>query len=275
MWSGGSGVRDAVSSRLGQVTWGLAAALAALFFVFEVGMDTFLEGLGKFFALWLLLLAVFLIFVYLINRTRGAGADERRVAAIGEPGIAHFLFHDTRAAPLWLVARFYLGFAWLHGGWEKLFGKSSWLDSSTSIRTYWERAAAVPKQGRPPITYGWWREFIQFMLDNHWDTWFAPLIAGGELLVGIGLIVGVLTGWAAFFGMLMNMSFMLSGSASTNPVLFSISILIILAWRVAGFLGGDRYVLPFLGVPGLGRPASKSFGGAVQPDPEPAGSGAD
>jgi hypothetical protein len=53
-------------------------------------------------------------------------------------------------------------------------------------------------------------------------------------------------------------------------VLFSFSILLILAWRVAGFLGGDRYVLPFLGVPGLGWLASKSFGGPVQHEPQPA-----
>ena len=87
------------------------------------------------------------------------------------------------------------------------------------------------------------------MLDNEWYTWFAKVIAVGEVLVGIGLIVGALTGIAAFFGALMNMSFMLAGSASTNPVLFTLSVLIILAWRVAGLIGLDRWLLPALGAP--------------------------
>ncbi len=56
-------------------------------------------------------------------------------------------------------------------------------------------------------------------------------------------------GIAAFFGALMNMSFMLAGSASTNPVLFSLSIAMILAWRVVGLLGLDRFLLPMVGVP--------------------------
>jgi thiosulfate dehydrogenase (quinone) large subunit len=270
-------VSGAVSSRLGQVAWGLAAVLAAAFLIFEIGEHLFSERVGQFFLMLLLLLGAFLVFVYLINRTREDRIDERRIETIGEPGVAHYLFHDTRSAPLWLVVRLYLGFAWLEGGWEKLAGNPSWLSSSAGIRGYWERAVVVPQGqgGRAPITYDWWRDFLNFMLANNWDTWFAPTIAIGELLVGIGLITGVLTGWAAFFGMLMNMSFMLSGSASTNPVLFSLSILLILAWRVAGFLGGDRYVLPFLGVPGLGRPASQSFGGTVGHGPEATGAPAD
>ena len=38
----------------------------------------------------------------------------------------------------------------------------------------------------------------------------------------------------------MNMSFMLAGSASTNPVLFTLAVGLILAWKVAGYYGLDR-----------------------------------
>jgi thiosulfate dehydrogenase [quinone] large subunit len=68
-------------------------------------------------------------------------------------------------------------------------------------------------------------------------------------LVGVALIVGALVGVAAFFGALMNMSFMLAGSASTNPVLFTLGISMILAWKVAGYIGVDRVLLPKLGAP--------------------------
>jgi len=45
------------------------------------------------------------------------------------------------------------------------------------------------------------------------------------------------------------MSFLLAGSGSTNPVLFMLGIGLILAWRVAGYYGLDRYLLPALGAP--------------------------
>lgn len=67
--------------------------------------------------------------------------------------------------------------------------------------------------------------------------------------MGLGLILGILTGFAAFFGAFMNMSFLLAGSASTNPVLFTLAIGLMLAWKVAGYYGVDRWLLPRLGVP--------------------------
>ena len=107
----------------------------------------------------------------------------------------------------------------------------------------------MPEGGRPPISYDWYRSFIQALLDNGAESWMTYVITFGELAVGIGLVVGLLTGFAAFFGALMNMSFLLAGSASTNPVLFTLAIGIILAWKVAGYYGLDRYVLPMLGTP--------------------------
>jgi thiosulfate dehydrogenase [quinone] large subunit len=56
-------------------------------------------------------------------------------------------------------------------------------------------------------------------------------------------------GFAAFFGATMNMSYMLAGSASTNPILFALTVGLMLAWRVAGYYGVDRFLLPLLGVP--------------------------
>ena len=44
----------------------------------------------------------------------------------------------------------------------------------------------------------------------------------------------------------MNMSFLVAGSSSSNPVLFTLAIGLILAWKVAGYYGVDRYLLPML-----------------------------
>ena len=71
----------------------------------------------------------------------------------------------------------------------------------------------------------------------------------GEVLVGVALVIGALTGIAAFFGLFMNLNYLLAGTVSTNPVLFVLAIGIILAWRVAGFYGADAYLLPLLGTP--------------------------
>lgn len=172
---------------------------------------------------------------------------------VPQPGISRFLFHDTRSAALWLVVRFYVGFAWLEGGFRKITDpKGAWdFGNGSSILGYWKGAVAIPAQGSPRINeeYGWYRDFLQVLIDGNAHTWFAPLIAWGELLVGIGLIVGGLVGIAAFFGALMNMSFMLAGSASTNPVLFFLAVLLMLAWQVAGYYGADRFILPLIGAP--------------------------
>jgi thiosulfate dehydrogenase [quinone] large subunit len=67
--------------------------------------------------------------------------------------------------------------------------------------------------------------------------------------VAIALILGFLTGIAAFFGIFMNLNYLLGGSVSTNPILFTIGLLLILAWKTAGWWGLDRWVLPALGSP--------------------------
>ncbi|MDZ4770758.1 MAG: hypothetical protein SGJ24_16660 [Chloroflexota bacterium] len=75
------------------------------------------------------------------------------------------------------------------------------------------------------------------MLDSQSYTWFGPLIAIGELLIGIALIVGAFVGVAAFFGAFMNWNFIMAGTASTNGLLGVAALLLILAWKIAGWYG--------------------------------------
>ena len=172
---------------------------------------------------------------------------------VPQPALSRFLFHDTRSAGLWLIVRLYVGLAWLEGGIHKINdAKGAWnYGNGSAILGYWKGAVAIPATGTPKISdeYGWYRSFLQLLIDNNAHTWFGALIAWGELLVGIGIIVGGLVGIAAFFGALMNMSFMLAGSASTNPVLFFLAILLMLGWQVAGYYGADRFILPLIGAP--------------------------
>ena len=87
------------------------------------------------------------------------------------------------------------------------------------------------------------------MIDHRWNGWFTYVIAYGEVVVGTLLVLGAFTGFAALFGATMNFNFMLAGTASTNPLLFLVAIIMILAWKTAGYVGLDRYLLPALGTP--------------------------
>ncbi len=164
------------------------------------------------------------------------------------PAFARFLFNNTRAGLVWLPIRLFVGISWLESGLGKITNPE-WTTGGAALRTYWERAAAIPEQGRPPITYEWYREFLKILLAGNHETWFSWIIMFGELAVGAGLILGALTGIAAFFGAFMNMSFLLAGSASTNPIMFTLAVGLMLAWKVAGWYGLDRYLLPRLGTP--------------------------
>ncbi len=169
-------------------------------------------------------------------------------AEIPDPPIARLLFGDIRVAWIWLIIRVYIGWQWFEAGLLKI-QDPKWVTTGEAIQGFWQRAIVIPEKGRPPITYDWYRDFLKSLYDSGSHTWFGPLIAWGETLIGIGLILGALTGLAAIFGAFMNINFMLAGTASTNPVLFLLAGLVFLAWKTAGYWGLDRWLLPIVGTP--------------------------
>lgn len=173
---------------------------------------------------------------------------ELAAGQIDDPAVWKLVTGNVFLSLLWMPVRFFVGREWLTAGEEKL-RSDSWMSGGAALKGFWTSAAATPDKGRPAITYGWFRDFLQYMLDHQWYTWFGKVIAIGETLVGIGLIVGALVGIAAFFGTVLNFNFQLAGSASTNPVLFGLGVLLVLAWKVAGWWGLDRILLPLLGTP--------------------------
>lgn len=186
---------------------------------------------------------------------------------IEDPKWWRLLVGNVYLAVLWLPIRFFVGRAWLAAGEHKV-RDDAWMDGGTALVSgnpeapgFWERVVMVPPDvPRASITYDWYRDFIQYMIDHDWASWFAKLVAVGEVLVGVGLLVGALVGLAAFFGTTLNMSFMLAGTTSSNPVLFGLTVFIILGWKVAGWIGLDRYLLPLLGTPWQ---QGKVFGGKI------------
>jgi thiosulfate dehydrogenase [quinone] large subunit len=178
--------------------------------------------------------------------------------SFNNPRWVNAVFSTSELSWIWLMARVYIGWHWLEAGWHKMTS-DAWMNGGDALAGFWTRAIVVPESGRPAISYDWYREFLKFMLDNGWEVWFGQLVAIGEFAVGLGLIVGALTGIAAFFGAVMNWNFMLAGTASTNPVLGIIAIGIMIAWKTAGWWGIDRFLLP---VVGASWKAGTLFGGA-------------
>lgn len=189
--------------------------------------------------------AAIVVLVLLFNDRKN---PEAQVVEVEGPAFTRYLFSNTSAGLFWLPIRIFLGFEWLLAGWGKVSGHG-WIDGGASLLKYWQSAVAIPQTGKPSITFEWYRSFLNILIDNHAQGWFGWLVAFGEIAVGLGLLVGALVGIAAFFGATMNMSYMLAGSTSTNPILFALTVGLILGWRVAGYYGVDRFLLPILGVP--------------------------
>ncbi|AQQ54791.1 DoxX family protein [Planococcus lenghuensis] len=146
-----------------------------------------------------------------------------------------FLRENRVAAYLLLMLRLYLGWSWMIAGWGKVSGG---FDASGFL------AGAVQSAGgEHPAVQGWWAEFLSGVAIPN-VALFNILVPWGELLVGIALILGSFTTFAALMGIIMNFAFMFSGTTSTNPMMVLLTIFILVAGINAGRIGLDRWIIP-------------------------------
>ena len=162
---------------------------------------------------------------------------------IEQSGWAHFLLADKRAAWLWLVVRLYVGWGWLVAGWEKLHDPAWVGPGSGAALVGFVHGALAKTGGVHPDVQWWYASFLTHAVLPYAAAWSA-LVVWGEVLVGVALILGFLVGISTLFGMCMNLNYMLAGTVSVNPIWFTLSIGLVLAWRISGYLGLDRFVLP-------------------------------
>jgi thiosulfate dehydrogenase [quinone] large subunit len=140
----------------------------------------------------------------------------------------------------------YVGTEWLLAGWEKVISPA-WGASGKAV-TGFAAGALAKTSGAHPAVQGWYAWFLQHIVLPG-AGFFSFLVSWGELAVGLGLLLGILTGIAAGFGVLMNLNFLLAGTVSTNPILGMLGLFLCLSWRVCGWIGVDRWLLPTLGLP--------------------------
>ncbi|MDQ0229336.1 DoxX family protein [Metabacillus malikii] len=146
-------------------------------------------------------------------------------------------FENEKVSVIWTVLRIWLGIQWIEAGWHKVvdgFAAEGFL-----------QGAIVKATGDHPAVQAWYANFLEnFALPN--VKLFNFLIPWGEVLVGVGLIVGIATIPALLAAAFMNLNFLLAGTVSTNPVLFTVAIILLFVGKGAYIWGGDRFILPYV-----------------------------
>jgi thiosulfate dehydrogenase [quinone] large subunit len=159
--------------------------------------------------------------------------------------ISDWLFRSRKASVLWLIVRLWLGYQWLNAGYQKIWGAERsffWFGGGAGVKGFATAGIVGSASGKGGASYGWWAAFLHnFVVPN--ASWIAKLVSLGEVLVGVALILGLLTGVAAGVGLLLNLTYMFSGSAGVNPMFAILGVLLLLAWRNSGWIGLDRFVL--------------------------------
>jgi thiosulfate dehydrogenase [quinone] large subunit len=178
--------------------------------------------------------------------TKVAVGRKQMVEHFQDPPVAQALFGHVRWAWIWLILRLYAGWVWVQAGWEKLHDPTwAGAQAGTALSGFLNHAL-TETSGAHPNVQGWYGWFLQHAVLPGVSVW-SYVVSWGEFLVGVALILGIFVGFAAFFGAFMNMNYLLAGTVSTNPILLVIAILLMLAWKTAGWWGLDRWVLPALG----------------------------
>ncbi|MDE2037836.1 MAG: DoxX family membrane protein [Patescibacteria group bacterium] len=167
---------------------------------------------------------------------------------IEENPLSHFLFNNTRVSWFWLVVRLYVGYEWLSAAWEKVTSPAWTGAQAGSALSGFLNGALAQVGGAHPNVQGWYAAFLKDAVLPNVHAW-SYAVSYGELAVGVALVLGAFTGIAAFFGLFMNLNYLMAGTVSTNPILFVLAIGLILAWKTAGWFGFDRWLVPLLGTP--------------------------
>ncbi|MED1439413.1 DoxX family membrane protein [Aeribacillus composti] len=140
-----------------------------------------------------------------------------------------------KMAVVWAALRIWLGYQWFVAGVEKLGG----FDATGFLK-----GAIAKATGEHPAVQGWYAAFLEnFALPN--VELFNFIIPIGEVLVGIGLILGLFTTPALIAGAFMNLNFMLAGTTSTNPIMYTEAIILMAVGAAAYYWGADRFILPY------------------------------
>ena len=147
--------------------------------------------------------------------------------------IMDFLRNNKISASFLALLRIYIGYKWFAAGISKL--QMSGFDASGFITMAAESSTAP----------AWWQVFLQNVAVPNAEL-FSFMVLWGEILVGIALILGVFSNFAALMGITMNLSFLFSGAGLLDAQMAILTVFIVIAGSNAGRYGLDRWIQPAL-----------------------------
>jgi uncharacterized membrane protein YphA (DoxX/SURF4 family) len=141
-------------------------------------------------------------------------------------------FHSPAASPAWLLLRLYLASVWLQFGIGKVRG--GWL-AGEGLHGLLSAVAA----GQTPAPFSFYARVAGVLVETGMDRVLSVAIPLVEVAVGLAFAIGVLLVPAAIGATLLNVNLVLSGVASLHfdGRIIALQILLLAAWRVAGYLG--------------------------------------
>ncbi|MGP4041477.1 DoxX family protein [Gracilibacillus sp. D59] len=148
-----------------------------------------------------------------------------------------FLRNNRYVSAFLAIIRIYLGYTWMTSGWGKITGG---FDASGFLQ-----GAVAKAGGDHPAVQGWWATFLENVAIPGANV-FSFLVMWGEFLVGVALILGIFTNFAAMLGIVMNFAFVFSGTVSTNAQMILLTAFLLAAGFNAARFGLDRFVIPFI-----------------------------
>ena len=136
---------------------------------------------------------------------------------------------DNVTAPgkLLFPLRIFLGLTFIYAGFDKFFSRDYFSGTSPNGFLHQTQAVLVTS----PIKF-----ILNHTLENY--SFFAFSIAAGELLVGLGMLFGIWTRFAALGGLVLSGTFFLTVSWGTTPYYTGADIVYLFAY-VPFILGGD------------------------------------
>jgi thiosulfate dehydrogenase [quinone] large subunit len=148
-----------------------------------------------------------------------------------------------------LAARAWVGFKFLESGWDKV-QSSAWVgdDAGAAVTGFLNGALAKAPggaaAGEHPEVAGWFATLTrEIFLPN--AALFGYLVAFGEVLVGIALILGIFTKFSAIMGLTMNFAFLFAGTSSDNVMMVLLLLpMVLVGGSAATYYGVDRFLMP-------------------------------
>lgn len=152
--------------------------------------------------------------------------------------------HSIRSI-IGLILRLYVGYEFLTAGWEKIISGFNGVAVTGFLKSGLAQThgALLVSKGAEAAAHANVSDVWAWLISNIFipsSPLFAFIVKYGEFFVGLGLILGCFSALAAFFGIIMNFSYLLSGTVSVNPQLVILQLIILMIGAAVYTIGIDQ-----------------------------------